>query len=245
MTPDEPAVAEDPAVAGGVWCIWRGGDDEFLGIGAFPVAVVPEEYSTESADDCDPGWICDTWQIQGDIWVNVNARDAASASSIFTLVAPTLAERAAPLATPVAGQWTVPTCDELKSVMQTALGRTDFGDFSGDNLPSGPTWQVLTATGAALWCGWHGEGEGQYADQVEIYLGPGSADAATEALAGGWDAIAVDGATHAAHLSAEAPLSSRIIATAGDNSLEVTTRFADSAQQVALAAAVIDFMESR
>lgn len=234
--------AEDPAVVGGLRCRWWGQGIGAIYIGAFPADAAPPQYGAEGEACGTYDFGCHVWRTVGETWVDIDGPSAEVAEQVISRLSPILEGRSAPTATPVEEAWELPACDEIKVVVQNSIPQVDLGDYSGDDMPAGPTWDLLTAQGAAQWCGWHGVGTGGYADKVEVFLGPGSGDAAAAAIAEGWQQTAIAGAGAVAFMSAEPPSSSRMIATVGQNSIEVVTRFSDFAQQVALVEALIDFM---
>ncbi|MBA8816504.1 hypothetical protein FHX48_001577 [Microbacterium halimionae] len=78
--------------------------------------------------------------------------------------------------------WSLPSCDELDSRLDMAaiLGRTASEPvYHSDNIPSGPTWDLLEGAGRTQWCPWTVSDGSPYDTEskvVEIEIWPGAAD---------------------------------------------------------------------
>lgn len=253
-----PDTSGSLAQLGGLACNWASPESEiaFVGVVLLPVAEVPAEIVAAHEDFGCYGWsICGRAETVSGMWVLVETpvldqnAEALSDSdeqlltsvvdaAIGSVVAHPAAVYAGVAVTPAADWWTLPSCDALESVAASAAGMTTpEAGFPGDNVPEGPVWETLEASGIVKWCPWY-----EPADQstritaLQFQSGVGVPSAARLAAAGA-EAITIPGADAAYRLVQDdggGARSVEVLVIAGPNRLLV-----GGDQQEAVATAVL------
>ncbi len=181
---------------GGLECVWRTGSGSAVRSFAAPVDVVSEATQSRYGSVVCEGYLYDGWgcriavrndttwllvTIDGEVGVEGSASKAQlseDAGKLAPLFQESLAASPAPrAATPSAGWWAAPTCEDLGSRLDLA-GILDSADFES-GYPSGFATDIASelaiARGTMIDCKWYSSSaEGMTAIVITAY--PGAAD---------------------------------------------------------------------
>jgi hypothetical protein len=171
-----PDVSGSIAQLGGLACTWgsEGSQIRYLGIVVVPLEAVPAELLAARNTFGCYGWsICGRGEARSGMWVlaetpQLQQPDEAPSEeearllesvvdqSISSVFARPQAEFAGFPTTPAEDWWSLPSCATLEPAATQAAGMTTpEPGFPGDNVPEGPTWDVLEGAGIVRWCPWY------------------------------------------------------------------------------------------
>jgi hypothetical protein len=188
-----PDVSGSIAQLGGLSCKWESEASQirYLGIVVIPVDAVPADLLAARASFGCYGWtICGRGETNAGMWVlvetpqllatgeapseeEVRLMESAVDQSISSVFTKPRAEFAGFPTTPAADWWSLPSCETLESAVSQAAGlTTPEPGFPSDNVPEGPTWDILDGAGIARWCPWY-EFTDQSSRNTEVHLQSG------------------------------------------------------------------------
>jgi len=188
-----PDVTGSIAQLGGLACNWVSETSQlrYLGIVVIPVEAVPADLLAARASFGCYGWsICGRGEVNAGMWVLAETAQlqetgeapseeetrllkSVADQSISSVFARPPAEFAGFPTTPAEDWWSLPPCETLAPAATHAAGMTTpEPGFPGDNIPEGPTWEILVGAGIVQWCPWY-----ELADQstliTELHLQSG------------------------------------------------------------------------
>ncbi|WP_295789314.1 hypothetical protein [uncultured Microbacterium sp.] len=161
------------ALLGGLSCWWTSDQDGF-GVTVVPRAALSSSLIGEwqSTLRCDAGILCLAEQTVGDLWVGVQRwepgrgltdqqfsdspdidRARAQAKDVLAVVVPRLENTSG---VPQSGLPTPPVsaCSAFDETLTQWTGGAVETGYPSDNLPSGPTWDIVVEAGVGRYCGW-------------------------------------------------------------------------------------------
>ncbi|MDQ7876723.1 hypothetical protein Q9R08_01925 [Microbacterium sp. QXD-8] len=171
-----PDVSGSIAQLGGLACNWvsEASQIRYLGIAVVPVEAVPADVLAARTSFGCYGWsICGRGEVRSGMWVlaetpqfqqtdeapseaEMRLLKSAVDRSISSVFAQPQADFAGFPTTPTEDWWSLPPCETLQSAASEAAGMTALEPgFPGDNVPEGPTWEVLEPSGVVRWCPWY------------------------------------------------------------------------------------------
>lgn len=180
------------AQLGGLACLWVAEASQIkrVAVVVAPAEVVPAELvAARDAYSCYGWGVCGRGEIRSGMWVlaespQLQQREAASPEETELLTAAVdtaiqsvfghgQEEFTGTPAVRAEDWWDLPACDVFEAAVATAAGMTaPEPGFPGDNVPEGPTWDIIRAAEVAQWCPWYDLSSGS-ARIAELYLQAG------------------------------------------------------------------------
>lgn len=235
----------DATWLGGVSCQWRAQDTtqwQALNVTVLPWSLVPETVRAKAGviPSCE-GDSCEYSQRFGEAWVVVAADNADIAVRTADEVGPRAAASPGSARALSPRAWNLPDCQQqLAEAVSGALGRDDLGPIGTDNVPTGQSWDALTANGFAAWCSFAPVTYDEATPPgVRIGIAAGARFDASEVERAGGTPVQLDGAQQAWVIDEPSLKMLRLVADAPGGLIDISGSNLTEEQLRTVAAAVV------
>lgn len=245
MTLSNGLPADDARTLGGLSCQWRAEGEGYqaVGVAVFPASIVPDELrdSLGVPPDCSiDGYSCRADERFGDAVVSVWGSADAEVTSVLAVVGPRAAAIPGEARGLPAGSWSVPGCEEVLRIAESARGRGDLAPHQGDYHPWGLAWEVMSANGAAGFCALDNRSSVGAAMVIDISFGPGSSVREQEIARRAGASADVPGADAAWYLAGFTSTFDLLVVQSGPNVLTIATGNLTEDEMTGLAAGFVE-----